>query len=342
MNSFRYKSFLFWGMVFLFIEVVLIFLYFNFSDKEMKARDQLAQIFTARSENPAGFPTLKQNMGGFALSADSFISVFVSDSGAEKILAEKNKDAQLPIASISKLMTALIAGERYKLDDIVTITDNSLKVDSLSGIYKAGDRFFFYNALRAMLIASQNEIADALTYPACPSEATSQRGDPCREAGQPGGTEFIGLMNKKASELGLLNTGFVNTTGLDPVPADGSINHSTVFDIYKLARYIEENNSDIFYITAQKEFDLFDVDKKFIGTIKNTDKLLSEQGVPFIIIGGKTGETDIAKQNLVIVAEAPCGGKIFSVVLGSQNRFDDMKKILQYINDSYDWPCPNL
>lgn len=344
MKHFKYKQYLLWGIFFLFIETISIFSYFNFSHKEAEVRDRLAQIFTTKADESNNFPALKQNPAELALSAESFISVFAANNGLEKILIEKNKDRQLPIASISKLMTAVVASEKYNLDEAVTITENSLKVDSLSGIYRAGDRFFFYNALRAMLIASHNEIAAAF-------------------AEQAGREAFIASMNQKADELGLVNTAFANTTGLDPVrspmplaSADANgrltsngvdpeidlsyINHSTVYDIYKLSKYIEENNSDIFYITAKKEFDLYDVNKKFIGTIKNTNKLLDDQDIPFRMIGGKTGETDLAKQNLVVVAEAPCGGNIFSVVLGSQNRFDDMKTLLQYINISYDWNCP--
>jgi D-alanyl-D-alanine carboxypeptidase len=322
MNELKYKQFLLWGIFFLFIEVILILSYFNFSDKEIEVRDQLAQIFTSKTNRSSEFPVLKQNSGELALSADSFISVLVTNDNLEKILIEKNKSTQLPIASITKLMTAVIASEKYKLDEVVAITENSLKIDGLSGIYKEGDHFFYYNALRAMLIASHNEIANTL-------------------AEQAGLDTFIGLMNKKALELGLLNTNFVNVTGLDPEISGGPINHSTVYDIYKLARYIKENNSDIFYITTQKEFGLFDIDKRFIATIKNTDKLLSEQDLPFLITGGKTGETDIAKQNLLVVAETPCGGNLFNVVLGSQNRFEDMKKIIQHINNSYDWICSN-
>lgn len=344
MNNLEYKSFIIWGAIFLFIEIVLVFSYFNFLHKEIDIRDQLAQIFTTKTEQSNEFPTLKQNVGEFALSAESFISVSVASDSREKILIEKNKDEQLPIASITKLMTALIASEKYKLDDIVIISKNSLKIDGLSGIYQAGDRFYFYNALRAMLIASHNEIANTF-------------------AEQMSNNEFINLMNQRASELKLLNTKFVNETGLDPVRSpilkvladaeerltsngvdseiDGNlINQSTAFDIYKLAKYITENRPDIFYITTQKEFDLFDVDKNFIGTIKNTNKLLDKQNAPFHIIGGKTGETTLAKQNLVIVTEAPCGGKIFNIILGSQNRFEDMGKLLQYINNSYDWSCP--
>ena len=301
---------------------------------KVSAQDQLAQIFTVKTDSPNklqlnDFPIIKNAVVAPTLTAESFISVSVTNDGFEKILFEKNKEKQLPIASITKLMTALVASEKYKLDDIITVSENSLKIDGLSRVYRAGDRFYFYNALRAMLIASHNEIAHTL-------------------AEKNGLSSFIDSMNKKAGELGLLNTVFINETGLDPVRSPmplasvDPINYSTVSDIYKLARYIKENNSDIFYITSQNEFNLFSVDKNLVGTIINTNKLLNDQEIPFRIIGGKTGATDLAKQSLVIVTEAPCGGKIFNVVLDSQNRFEDMKKILQYSNNSYDWSCENL
>lgn len=328
MNNFESRSFFIWSTLLISIAIVLIFSYLNFSHEKINGSDQLAQIFSANTNlskkwQPKDFPVIKQNAGAPSLSAESFISVSVTNDGFEKILFEKNKEKQLPIASITKLMTALVASEKYKLDDIITISEDSLKIDGLSGIYKPGDHFFFYNALRAMLIASHNEIAHTLAL---------QTGIPL----------FIDLMNKKAFELGLSNTIFANETGLDPEIGSNSINRSTVFDIYKLARHIKENNSDIFYITSQNELDLFGIDKNFIGTIRNTNKLLSDQEIPFHMIGGKTGETDLAKQNLTVVTEAPCGGKIYSVVLDSQNRFDDMKKLLLYINNSYDWSCSNL
>jgi len=74
-------------------------------------------------------------------------------------LIKKNDNRQLPLASITKLMVVLVASERYKDDDIVCISENSLKIKGLSGIYHAGDCFLFSESLRALLLASHNEIA---------------------------------------------------------------------------------------------------------------------------------------------------------------------------------------
>lgn len=268
-----------------------------------------------------GFPFLKDNIRGLELTTNSFLSVFVASTGNEKVLIEKNKDRQLPIASITKLIVALIASERYKSDDVISISENSLKDKGLSGIYKTGDRLLFSDALRALLLASHNEIASAM-------------------AEQVGADEFRNVMNQRARAMGLSSTAFVNVTGLDPTIGSEQINHSTVFDTYKLARYVQENRPDLFSITTRKEFNLFDADGNFIATISNTDKLLGQQNIPFHILGSKTGETPRAKQNLVIVSDSPCGGKIFSIILGSQNSFEDMQKLLWYVHDSYEWSCP--
>ncbi|GEM_PF-763820 len=294
--------------------------HYRFVDKEA------AKFLRGRnlSYNEANFNenkplNIKDNISGLTLSADSFISIFAADDGREQVLIEKNKDRQLPIASITKLMTASVASGIYKPDDIVFVSEKSLNVKGISGIYKAGDRLLFSDALRALLIASHNEIADAI-------------------AEQAGKEKFLDLMNKKASELELSGTQFINAIGTDPETGSDSINNSTASDLYKLAKYIQKNQPGILPITTKEEFRLFDADGNFVATVKNTDKLIG-QNIPFRIIGGKTGETPRAKQNLVLVTESPCGGKLFNIMLGSQDNFGDMEKLLRYVNESYNWNC---
>lgn len=284
---------------------------------------QLAQIIAIESQldkDLKGFPLLQEGVDGLTLSAPSFLSVFVDGAGNEKILIENNKDRELPIASITKLMVALVASERYSADEVISVSERSLNSKGVSGIYKAGDQLLFSTALRAMLIASHNEIASAL-------------------AEHSGAEQFRRAMNEKAQMIGALHTSFVNVTGLDPTVGSEEINHSTVFDLYKLARYINEHHPDIFSITTQKNFSVSDASGNFIADIHTTDKLLGEQNLPFSILGGKTGETPRAKQNLVIVSDSPCGGKIFSALLGSSNSFADMQKLLWYVRNSYNWSC---
>ncbi len=258
----------------------------------------------------------KNGVGEPELSANSFVSVFVDDNGDERVLFKKNKETQLPIASITKLMTALVASEKYGGNDLIVVSKNSLNVKGASGIYREGERILFADALKAMLIGSHNEIASAF------GESSP---------------DFVELMNKKVSEVGLSKTIFFNSVGTDPNGAD-SINRSTPYDVYKLARYVRETKPEILKITAQKEFRLSDADGNFLALVTSTDKLLGDEKLPFTILGGKTGETPKAKQNLVLVTDAPCG-KLFSVVLGSDDNFGDMRKILRYVNEAYEIKC---
>lgn len=272
------------------------------------------------SSGSDGLLVAKNNIGELSVSASSFVSFFVSDDGEEKVLIEKNKNKTLPIASITKLMVALVASEKYRTNDVISISSDLLKDKGLAEVYHAGDNFSFSDAMPALLIGSHNEMANAL------AEKTGRK-------------KFVDSMNKKAFELGLANTNFVNATGLDPSRSSDEINHSTVFDIYKLARYIDQNRPNIIATTSRKDFYLFNVDGNFVTEINSTNKLLGKQNIPFNILGGKTGETPRAKQNLVVIAKATCGGKIFSVVLGSSDSFGDMEKLLWYVSNSYQWSC---
>lgn len=258
------------------------------------------------------------NRKGLNISAAAAFSLFIDNNGNEYILLEKNKDRKLPIASITKLMVALIASDIYKQDDLITITRDSFNLKGLSGQYRIGDQFYLKEALTALLVASHNEIADAL-------------------AAKIGRETFLQKMNEKAKALNLNNTQFFNVTGLDPDKGSSNINYSSPSDIAKLLKYIFENKKDIFSIMGQSEYRLIDANGLYKMTIKNTNKLLTEENIPLKVLGGKTGETPLAKSNLAIISEAPTSGQIINIVINSQNNFEDMKKMLQYIKEAFVW-----
>ena len=254
------------------------------------------------------------------LSAEAFLVVWVEKDGAEKILVEKNRKEILPIASISKLVTALVALEQYRAEEVISISETSFHGKATSTLYQVGDSFYFSDILRPLLIASHNEIASVL-------------------AEKVGTDKFVETMNSRVHKLDFKDTFFVNVTGLDTARSTDKINRSTASDMVGLLRYIEKKYPEILLVTGQKEANLFDVNKKFIAKITSTNRLLGQNVLAFRIIAGKTGETPRAKQGLVIVAEAPCGGKIFAVLLGSEDRFFDMEEILSNAFDSNEWVC---
>lgn len=213
-----------------------------------------------------------------------------------KIIFEKDFGQTRPIASLTKLMTALVVydlDETYNLSQIIKLNKESINQEGEYG-FKVGDVISVENLLNKMLIESNNDAAYAITQPI-------------------GQEAFVDLMNAKAKDIGLINTHFVNSTGLDPDDPLGARNVSTAYDLAKLTNYILKNYSEIFNITT---------------TISsNTNKLLEDYPE---IIGGKTGWTPLAGGCLIIVTEKDQKSYI-SIILGAKDRFAEMSKILDVL-----------
>lgn len=255
---------------------------------------------------------------GLDLSAQATLSVFVDANGLQHVLIKKNKERRLSVASLVKLMVALVASDMYKPDDVVIISESALKGEGSSGYYLIGDSFLFRDALHGLLVGSHNEMAIAV-------------------AERVGTEVFIQRMNEKASVLNLHDTHFFNVTGLDPERGSEAINYSTAADIYKLLKYIFENRADIFSVLEKSEYKLNSADGIFKTTIQNTNQLVVSQDTVLRVLGGKTGDTPRAKLNLAVVSDAPSRGRIVSVVLGASDHFGDMRELLKYIYDSFVW-----
>jgi serine-type D-Ala-D-Ala carboxypeptidase (penicillin-binding protein 5/6) len=148
---------------------------------------------------------------------------------------------------------------------------------------------------------------------------------------------FVELMNLEARELGLSNTYFFNPTGLDPDDPQGPVNYSTSKDLATLASYIIQTYPRIFDILVIAQQDLLQKGT-FHHTMKSANELLSFEGWPTPIVGGKTGWTPLAKGCLVLVLKSPKDqGYLVNVVLGSDDRFSQMKTLVNWTYDSFLW-----
>jgi serine-type D-Ala-D-Ala carboxypeptidase (penicillin-binding protein 5/6) len=264
-------------------------------------------------------PRLKHNVTQPQIQADAAYSVFVDTDGKEKILFEKNSKRTLPIASISKLMTALLVLEHYDLDQVIRIRQEILDVEGNSGSFRYGDDFTAHDLLYPLLIESSNDAAVAL-------------------AQTKGLQPFVAMMNEKAQQLNLSNTVFVNPTGLDPDYPDQKINYSTAVDLSTLSQYLHKNHPEIFDILALGQFTLSTPEGFFHHTIYNTNDLLQQQKWREIVIGGKTGWTPIANGALLLVVKSPKDdGYIVHIVLGSDDRFEEMKLLHHWVTNSHIW-----
>ncbi|MGD0577037.1 MAG: serine hydrolase, partial [Candidatus Staskawiczbacteria bacterium] len=215
-----------------------------------------AQIPTAPAAN------VSQPLPPPEINAESAISVESNLSDVNKTIFEKDSDTKLPIASLTKLMTAVIVLDNYDLSENITADKYADSQDSMKQDIKLGDTMPIESFLEIMLVESSNKSAYALA----------------EKVGEPA---FVGLMNQKAKEIGLENTFYADPTGLS------SENVSTASDLTKLAEYILTNYPRIADISRAKEFYV-----PGFGEVQNTDELLGE--IPEIVCS-KTGFTTQAK-----------------------------------------------
>jgi len=244
------------------------------------------------------------------ITAESFLVLKVNKQEENISLTEKNSKGQLPIASITKLMTYLVANEFYKNEQSIVVTKEAVEQSNTLNALFEGDVLKVKELIPIMLMESSNDAAFALT----------------KVIGEEG---FLELMNLKAKELSLFNTRFYNPTGVDPeareMPHD-QINFSTAEDIANLTKNLIFNQPEFLKIVSKKEFPLYK-EGKIVATLKSTNELLGETPG---IIGGKTGTTDRAGECLMVIMQtSQKDNYLIGVVLNSKDRFSDMKTLLR-------------
>lgn len=264
-------------------------------------------------------PIRKANISPLSLTSESAYSVYINN-GQKMVLFEKDPLISLPIASITKLMTALVTKTLLPVNEPVVISESAVAEFESAGKLKAGQRFTAHELLFPLLIESSNDAAAAL------AETVHEKNP---------NVTLKELMNDTAKEIGMLRTNYVNVTGLDSF--EGS-NTSSAQDLVRLAEYIIKSNPDLFFITNTQSYRLVNFENTYDEILTSTNISLTDSRIPFRTIGGKTGETPKAKQTLLLVTESPTGkGYIVNVILGSSNRHDDMAALTNWIFNSYTW-----
>ena len=228
------------------------------------------------------------------------------DMDSKRILYAKNIHEQRSVASISKIMTAVLAIESGKLDNIVTIGD---EIDQSygSGIYiQKGEQMSLRDLVYGLMLRSGNDASYAI-------------------AKYVAGDNFVNLMNQKAKEIGMKNTIFNNPNGLD----EQNGNYSTVYDMALLTSYamkLEEYRK----IVATKIYRVETNKNTYIWNNKN--KLLFMYDYT---TGGKTGFTQKAKRTLVGTASKD-NLNLVAVTLNDGNDFSDQIDLFEYGFNNYE------
>ena len=294
--------------------LVNIFFIFSFqkegrdnSDRvEMPLNGIQAYIFPVSA--PSYLPELNTAVERPQLSAKSAV---IYDTRSSRYLYSKNPEDRLPVASLTKLLTAIAAIENLNLDDIVTVSEESVKVDGEKQTLYLDEKIRVRDLLKMMLVESSNDAAYALRFYASSS-----------------GVDLIGLMNRKAVELGMLNSIFRDPAGLN----DDALSSSE--DIVKLVIYSLKFD-ELWATLGEKMISVYSIDGKIEHKINNTNQLL---GIIPDIIGGKTGNTDKALGCMLLVVDIPGkNDKIISIVLGSDERFTDTEKLINWTKRAYNW-----
>lgn len=231
-------------------------------------------------------------------------SALLYDTNSEKVLFQKNPKAKLPMASLTKIMTAVVALENKKQDDKYLVHGSDLVGEDSMGL-EAGEVLSREELLYGLMLHSGNDAAETL--------ASNFKG---------GRSAFIKAMNDKAKSLGLKNTNFTNPTGLE---GDGT-QYTTAYDLVVITRYALVNFPTFRKISATFDYTISQtLTHKEYDLENETNLLTSYPGVK----GVKTGFTPEAGLCLVTYLDYS-GYQIIGVVLASGDRRGEMIELLDY------------
>ncbi len=230
----------------------------------------------------------------------SAASAVLIDGDSGKVLYQVNKDKRLSMASTTKIMTALLLCENKKLSDIVTVGNEVFSAEGTSLGLKKGMKVSCETLLYGMMLASGNDAANVAAVAVSGSVEN-----------------FVELMNKRAEELGLVNTHFNTPSGLD-----GDTHYTTAHELAKLTQ-VALCNKDFVNACSKKTMTV-SLDGTKI-TLTNHNRLLNESGV----FGVKTGFTKKSGRCLVTAAKQD-GVYLIAVTLKAPNDWNDHREMLNY------------
>ncbi|MBU0973975.1 MAG: hypothetical protein KKC20_25280 [Proteobacteria bacterium] len=239
---------------------------------------------------------------------------FVWDARDQRVLATSESETQLPLASLTKLMTILIAIENSLDGDIVTIDQADLNKEGENNL-AVGESWRLTDLIDFMVVVSSNDAAHSL---ASVRNAFSEG-----ENEMPSRQLFLQKMNEKAEKIGMTQTYYLNESGLDATVAMSG-GYGSAKDTTILLEYILREYPSLLDASAQEI--LTTNSDLLTHQIQNTNQIVAK--LPGVI-ASKTGWTDLAGGNLAMAFDIGIGHNIIIVLLGSskEGRFTDMEKL---------------
>lgn len=318
-NIIGYYLFLKYKMMKHIFTVLLLSVFFGFIfwflgmrwQKEISYVSPLPDFLTLGKNNQATFldlwfPFLSQARGsGYDLSGLTAKSVLIYDLSSNRTIFEKEAKTRRPMASLTKIMTAIISLENKREDDKYKVTDADLVGEDSMGLSR-GEVLSQEELLYGLMLQSGNDAAEVLArnYP---------RG---------GRSAFLQAMNDKAKALGLTDTHFNNPTGLQ----EASEQYSTAYDLLVITRYALENFPLFSKIVSTPHYEIAETSEHKAYYLESEVNLL--QTYPGVK-GVKTGYTPEAGLCLITYLDYE-GHKIIGIILNSENRREEMRELLDW------------
>lgn len=234
-------------------------------------------------------------------------SVLAVDFESGLTLFDLNSQSRWPIASITKLLTAIVTAENIGLEKNIPISEKSWSTEGTAGgllpseVYKSND------LIKAMLLVSSNDAAAAL-------------------AEFYGEDNFLEAMRQKALVLGIVEAGFADPSGLS------FLNQASAADLVKLIKHLLEKHPELLEISRRKNDEILEVNS---GQKKPLANINLFAGRPDFL-GGKTGFIDASGSNLISVFHYQ-NRKIIIIILGTEDRFGQTELLYNWIQNSYEF-----
>lgn len=241
-----------------------------------------------------------------------------ADSGI--VLASQKEHLQVPIASTTKIMTATIALENYKLDDVVTISETAASTIGASANFITGEKITIENLLKCLLIKSANGAAVALAEYA-------------NKSGETGTDRFVKMMNDKAKLLGMKDTDYHDPSGLDITGL------SSAYDLSIITKY-SLKKAKFAEIVKTAKTTVTNIDGNIWHPLENSNRLVNQYNYPGAI-GVKTGYMDEAGHCLVGAAKRDDHTLIAVILATNSNAADasaiEARKLLDWGWNNVSW-----
>jgi len=285
----------------------------------LEGKSQVAGVRAEEKVAPKPDP-----FAGISLEAHA---AYVFDLATKKVLFAKNENEKLPLASVTKLMTTLVARDHMRNDVVITLSKDDLATEGDTGL-RPGERWRMGDLLNVMLLISSNDAAHAI---AGFVGANGLSGGDITGAR----AKFVSMMNEKAKTLGSSTMEFFNESGLDVDPAKNASpatvpiagGYGSARDVATLMATLWQTYPETLEITARKDARITSQDK-IAHILPNTNEAAGRYAG---LVASKTGYTDLAGGNLAIIFDIGLGHPVVAVVLGStyKGRFEDMHALTQ-------------